>query len=283
MTVSPNKLPGIKRRFTWNMHYDCNYRCPYCFFEGKWQEYKKRNIYFSTQEMMKYWSRIYELYGCCYMLITGGEPFTYPDFINLISRLSEIHNPINISTNASGNLELFVKRVDSRRVSLSVSFQPHFEKLDNFLAKVKLLRNNKFDGCINFVAYPEFLDDIKDYSAKFKAIGEELKIIPFWGIYEGREYPFSYSDAQKEIVGVDASWFKKVRKKHSLCPAGFSSALIFPDGKVARCGQIGERVIIGNFFDSGFKLLDKQFACEAEYCPCDENKIFGEDESDANQ
>jgi len=265
-------------RFSWNIHYDCNYRCSYCFFEGKWNEYKKRNIYLHPEEWMKYWRRVYAKYGRCYILITGGEPFTYPDFIKLVSKLSQIHYPINISSNASRDLESFVRHIDPERVYLSVSFQPEFEKLENFLEKAKFLRRNKFDGCINFVAYPPFLKGIKYYVDKFKSVGEDLKIIPFWGKYNGKEYPYGYTQHEKEIIGIKDDWFNKVRKKGSLCPTGQRSALIFPDGKVARCGQIGERMLIGNFFDPEFRLLDGPLPCDAEACPCDEDVTWPEEE-----
>ncbi len=265
-------------RFTWNIHYDCNHRCPYCFFEGKWEEYKSRNIYLIPDEWVRYWNRIYEIYGRCYMLITGGEPFTYPNFIELIEKLSQIHYPINISTNASGDLNSFVSRINPNRVSLSVSFQPDFEKLDSFLEKVKFLRSHNFNGCINFVAYPPFIKQIAFYDKRFSSINENLKIIPFWGQYGGKEYPFAYTQEEKDIISINDSWFDKVRKKNSICPAGYNSALIFPDGKVARCGQIGEKMLIGNFFDVEFRLLDEQLPCDAESCPCDEDRLFGEKE-----
>jgi len=274
--VAAKKNLPIERRFTWNIHYACNYRCPYCFFEGRWAEYEKRNIYLSVKEWMGYWKNVYDKYGRCYMLITGGEPFIYPNFIDLIAELSKLHYPINISTNASGDLKSFVEKIDLERVSLSVSFQPYFEKLVPFLEKVKFLKKYRFSGCINFVAYPPFLKEISFYEDKFNAIGEKLKIIPFWGRYEDKDYPFAYSPDEKKLVGIDDSWFKKVRKKGSLCPAGYQSALIFPEGKVARCGQIGERMLIGSFTDMAFKLLDEQLPCDAEFCPCDENKLFGE-------
>lgn len=268
-----------QRRFTWNIHYECNFRCPYCFFEGKWDEYHKRNVYLSVDEWMRYWNKIWEKYGRCYILITGGEPFIYPNFIELIEGLSQVHYPINISTNASGDLESFVKKIDHERVSLSVSFQPDFDDLKTFLEKVRFLKEHKIDGCINFVAYPPYLKDIKGYVEKFALIGETLKVIPFWGKYQEKDYPVAYSQKEKELIGIDELWFNKVRKKGALCPAGNNSALIFPDGKIARCGQIGEKMLIGNFFDPEFKLLDEPLPCDAESCPCGEDRLFDEEQN----
>ena len=265
-------------RFTWNIHYACNFRCSYCFFEGKWEEYNKRNVYLSVNQWMEYWSRIYERYGRCYILITGGEPFTYPNFVELMVRLSQIHYPINISSNASKDLRSFALSINPERIYLSVSFQPEFERLETFLSKVKFIRGNKIDGCINFVAYPPYIKDIERYRKSFESIGETLKVIPFWGQFQGIDYPCGYTQGEEELIGIDSSWKKKVRKRGTLCIAGQKTALIFPDGKVARCGQIGEKMLIGNFFSPTFKLLDAPLPCVAEACPCDEGVIWPEEE-----
>jgi hypothetical protein len=62
--------------------------------------------------------------------------------------------------------------------------------------------------------------------------------------------------------------------KGEYCSAGHKSVLIFPDGKVARCGQIGERLLLGNIFTSGFKFFPKPMVCDAEMCPCLEKIIL---------
>src|SRR5690348_9626851 len=101
-----------KIRLTWNIHWSCNYRCSYCFFDAQWGELAKRNVYKTVDEWRIHWSRIHERYGRAYILINGGAPFTYPNFVELIYRLSQIHWPINISTNTSLHLEEFMDRVD---------------------------------------------------------------------------------------------------------------------------------------------------------------------------
>ncbi len=269
-------------RFTWNMLYDCNYRCSYCFFEGKWQEYRKRNIYLAPDEWLRYWKRIYDKYGPPYIVITGGEPFIYPGFIEIIKKLSEISFHINISSNSSGDLNKFVEEINPQKVSLSLSFQPEFDELEDFIKRVLFIRKYKFNGCINLVAYPPFFEDIDSYKAKFASIGESLKIISFFGEYQGRIYPEGYTQEERDSIGIDDAWFKKIRKRGSLCPAGQKTALIFPDGKVARCGQIGEDMVLGNFLAQDFKLLDSPLPCEAEYCPCDEGEVIPEDKKEEN-
>jgi len=265
-----------KVRFTWNISYDCNYRCSYCFFNGKWEEYRKRNTYLSVDEWMKYWNAIYEKHGKIFLVITGGEPFIYPNFINLIKRLSKICFHINISTNSSMNLSKFIQEIDPKNVSVSLSFQREFDTIDSFIERVKLVRKYNFKGCLNLVAYPPFLANLQGDKDKLKSeTGEEFKIIPFFGSYKDVKYPEGYNQEERKLIGIDDAWFDKVQKRGDLCSAGHTSALIFPDGKVSRCGQIGEKLIIGNLFDPGFDLLDGSMTCDTEYCPCQEYSIEG--------
>ena len=267
-----------KLRFTWIIHYACNYRCTYCFYyEGAgWEILKERNIYLTPEEWLKHWQRIYERYGRCYIAITGGEPFTYPNFLELISRLSKVHYPINISSNSSGDLDSFVQAVSPKRVSLSLSFHPQFDELDIFLERVRFLRDNKFDGCINFLAYPPYLNDLKYYINQFESIGEKLKIIPFRGIYREIAYPAGYTKEEKSLIGLKEERINKIRKKGTVCFAGRQSGLLLPDGEVSRCGQLWYNCIIGSFFDFNFKLSDEPQICSAETCPCDEDILWGE-------
>jgi len=264
-------------RFDWNMLYACNYRCPCCFFDGKWEEYSKRTVYKTVKEWMKYWKRIYEYYGRVFIVITGGEPFIYPDFINLIKNLSEIHYPINISTNGSGDLNNFVKEIDPGKVFLALAFHPDFSELKDILAKVKFLKDSRFSiDYINFCAYPPYLDKLDKYVEETEKAGEKLKVIPYCGTYNSVSYPDGYTKDQKEKLGINEVWEKNVTKKGILCAAGYKTALIFPDGDVARCGQIGEKFIIGKIFTNDFELLDKPLPCEADMCPC--LKIVSSDE-----
>ncbi|MCB4791214.1 MAG: radical SAM protein [Elusimicrobia bacterium] len=255
--------------FEWNMLYACNYRCPHCIFEGKWEEYGKRTVYLSVNEWMAHWQRIYDKYGRASVLITGGEPFIYPDFTSLVSKLSQLHYPINISTNGSLGLEEFVNKVDPQKVSITLSFQPNYDKLEDIIGKVKYLRKHDFQtGNINLCAYPGYLKEFNNYLKVASSQNEVLKVIPFYGNYNGFSYPESYNAEEKNMLGLDNTWKENVEKKGVMCAAGKKSALIFPDGKVARCGQIGERHLIGNIFDDNFTLLKKALPCDVEMCPC---------------
>ena len=107
--------------FEWNIIYACNFRCPHCIFDGKWEEYSPRTIYKNVKEWMRLWNTIFDKYGRSSILITGGEPFIYPDFSLLIEELARVHYPINISTNGSGDVRKFIRNESStERVSFEI-------------------------------------------------------------------------------------------------------------------------------------------------------------------
>ena len=261
-------------RFTWNMHWRCNYRCQYCFFEGRWEEYGRRFIEKSMEEWLACWRRILDRYGRAAVNMTGGEPFIFPDFVALVCGLSGLHWPINISTNASILWDEFIPAADPKRISVSVSFHPQYHQIGPFIERLKRLRAAGFGGCNNFVAFPPYLGDLPGLVARFQEIGESLKVIPFLGSHKGITYPDGYTAEQKKVLGMSDAWVDNKRRKGRSCLAGHRSALLLPDGNVARCGQIGDRHLIGNIFDPGFALLQNPAPCDVELCPCDEWKVI---------
>lgn len=258
-----------KISFEWNIAYQCNFRCPYCFFEGKWDEYGQRTVFLSVDEWMERWKEIYDRYGSVSIIVTGGEPFVYPHFIELIRDISSLHYPVNISTNGSGDIEKFTKMIDPRRVSVSLSFHPSHVDLDSILMKSRYLRARGFSSeFINWCAYPPFLPSMDSYLEKARLACETLKVIPFVGVYNGKSYPDGYSAEEKKKLGMGTVWEKNVKREGTRCAAGQRSALIFPDGKVARCGQVGERFLLGNIVAGDFRLMDSPLVCDAGLCPC---------------
>jgi organic radical activating enzyme len=61
-----------KISFSWDLHWACNYRCPYCWWHGRWDELAPRNRYPGTGNLVNIWKRIYEKYGEVHIEIAGG-------------------------------------------------------------------------------------------------------------------------------------------------------------------------------------------------------------------
>jgi MoaA/NifB/PqqE/SkfB family radical SAM enzyme len=261
--------------FTWDIHYKCNFRCPYCWFYEKWAGEGRRNIYLSPEEWFGHWKRIYDRYGKVRIEITGGEPFIYPGFIKLVKMLSSIHT-IKITNNMSGDIENFVKEIDPKAVTLDLNFHPLFADIDHFIKKALLLKNAGFKAGVCYLAYPPQMQLIDTFKKRFEEAGINFALAAFWGEYQGRRYPDSYTDEEKELIrpflgDIDRITYhlKGESTKGKLCNAGHRYAVVQADGKVIRCGQLADRMI-GNFLDADFHLLGKPEPCEADFCPCNE-------------
>ncbi|MBU1146985.1 MAG: radical SAM protein [Candidatus Omnitrophica bacterium] len=271
--------------FSWDLHYKCNYRCPYCWFHGKWEDMEKLNRYEPIDKWIGLWERVYHQCGSAHIDILGGEPFLYPDFIELIVRLSRLHD-IVITTNLSVHAEVFAREVDPLRVKVNATFHPLFADMEQFVKRALLLKEKGFSGSVVYLAYPSQIGKIPYYRQKFQEKGLPFSILTYWGQCRGISYPDGYTDEEKAIIhGSIASRggeeFQTVPKKVKgrLCHAGHRYAVIQGDGNVLRCGGGLSNESIGNFFDDNFKLLDGPLPCNAEFCRCNEWALLLEDKN----
>jgi organic radical activating enzyme len=271
--------------FEWLIHYKCNYRCPYCFFEGMWQELESRNRYRPLAEWLDAWERIRLTYGHSRIIITGGEPFIYPEFTALIEELSK-NFYIAFDTNLSCPKELlkdFVQRTTLDNVVMGLSFHPCFAEFAPFLEKALFLKNNRFHICVQYVSYPEQIAQMNIYRSKFEEEGFYFIPLPFRGHYQGKNYPAAFGEEEKQMIYQSIEKLEQehrarvekqlnqVKTKGQLCRAGQVYARVDNDGSIYRCGHYvtNNHKPMGSIFDNNFRLSDVPLPCEAEICPCE--------------
>lgn len=183
---------------------------------------------------------------------------------------------VKVTTNMSGDVENFTREIDPERVSLDMNFHILFSDLDIFIEKVLILKRAGFDGGVCFLAYPPQMNKIKYLSERFKNVGIGFALAAFWGEYNGKRYPESYTEEEKEIMRPFLGDINRINyhlnaksPKGKLCYAGYKYAGIHANGDVVRCGPLADKVI-GNILKDNFGLLDKPMPCEADVCPCNE-------------
>ena len=52
-----------KVNFVWDIHYRCNFRCPFCWFNGKWDELDGLNRNIPVAKLVGYWHRVLAFAG----------------------------------------------------------------------------------------------------------------------------------------------------------------------------------------------------------------------------
>jgi len=288
------KPPGFF--FTWDIHYQCNYYCTYCFLHFEPETSCIKAKYLELQEWVDIWESMYKQYGFCQISITGGEPFTYPNFIDLISVLQKWHT-FEFSTNLSWDTDEFMKKVKPERVRINSSFHPEFVSVQDFINKVLFLRNNKYQISITVVAYPPFLKDIAEYKNAFEKEGLGLIIFPYRGPCDDKKYPEAYTDSEKDFlkklgvsIGVEANkelyetWVERkvVREQDTICRMGQRYAKITPNGNAHRCCAAVHKDWgnLGNVTDNTFSFTKEPLLClqRSKNCVCHKAMILGEED-----
>lgn len=276
MQKSNNKV-----NFSWDIHWKCNYRCPYCWWYGRWEELCAHNYYPGIDRLIEVWERIYRLYGCVHIEITGGEPLIYPHFIDFLLKILKYHT-VGITTNLSGDVEEIVKKLkdDGNQFGIGATFHPLFADFNEFIKKAKFLRKNNFFPNILYLAWPPQIKDIPLYKSQFENNGFSFSILTFWGECQGKSYPDSYTDEEKKIINLalgkragENFQIKPIITEGRNCNAGHTYATIQPDGTALRCGGGGwggKNITVGNIFSDKFFLWDEPRACHSKYCPCNE-------------
>ncbi len=284
-----SKLPKRRLVLAWDMHYNCNYRCPYCFYTSAgWAELAKKNTYKSPQEWGEVWERMHARHGSCQLRITAGEPFTYPGFVEVIATITRWHD-VQVTTNGSrtDSLHKFVTAVDPAHAELDCTFHPLNTDFDLFLNNVLLLRKHGFTANVCYLAYPAQLAGMPDFKRRFAQNGVHMNLAMYWGAYQAKDYPFAYSSEErlliKEVIGQEIGPetvnLEPIPVRGKICGAGQRYAVVQADGKIYRCGQLcHEDQSIASIFAPEVKLLETGRPCPVDYCRCKEFQSAWEDD-----
>lgn len=292
--VSPiERHPPCRIHLSWNIHVACNYDCAYCWFHGHWEEFKAGNRYLQAAEWARHWERLNDRYGPVKVDIAGGEPFTYPGFLEILESVGR-RNVVLVSTNLSWGVERFIDRVDSARVEIAASFHPMYARAEAILEKILRLRKAGFHANVSLVAYPEYLHLLLEHADVFLSRGVSIDIQPFRGTWKGRIYPDAYTPTARALLErlmsgrhADEHYpeFPKERRENRLetsplaieyqlgrkptrgipCNAGALYGRLQADGAVTRCAQGG---YVGSFFDENFRMGEDAEPCPFKFCDC---------------
>lgn len=182
-----NKMQNKKsNRLEFHISYKCNNRCIFCSEQEFLNQFK--NYFINTGIVSKVLKK-YQLKSYEHVTLTGGEPSMHPDIFRILETAKALNYRIYIGTNGIKLSDYnFCQKVMPYIDELSFSVHGHnaeihnlhtqnknsFENIKKTLENVKKI-NKKADYFVNIVITKQnidYLEDIIDFVAKYKLIGQ---------------------------------------------------------------------------------------------------------------
>ncbi|MFA5856478.1 MAG: radical SAM protein [Candidatus Pacearchaeota archaeon] len=268
---------------TWTLDNLCNYDCPYCPIPSP---EKKEGVKAMNKEKLKlFFNRIHN----SNIILSGGEPFLIPDFLEICQLLINNKNKIYIYTNLSSDLVYeFAEKFTPGdiiyiRATLHINEIKKFNSKNKFIERYNYLIKKGFHVEVPIVMWPPIFKNFEKIYKEFVSYGIYLIPLSFFGKYKEKDYPESYT--KKELKTIK-KYFEKTNKdfkdnysnpteilktkvsyKGRPCLTGIKSFIINPHGNISRC--YSDHNSLGNIYsDNKINLFKEIKPCKANYCVC---------------
>lgn len=228
---------------------------------------------------------------------TGGEPFLFPNFIELCRILTRDHY-ISINSNLSlpNSLQLIdrvnAEAVDYIHCGVHLEDRTKHEGLSTLLQRLKMFADSGFAIFASLVMTPDAFGHFEQLNHSFQQIGVPLIPKALRGVFRQQHFPTNYTpeqvdkfiayseNAARELAENKSSAFRKsptvdpTVDRHFLdgfpsfsgtsCSAGKNFVRIDPDGRIYRCGKNTQ---IGDIHKNEINLFLEPRPCDDKACP----------------
>ncbi len=312
-------IKNLKRAFfvSWVLTNRCNFHCKNCItaHQAENPELTPEQIEQGAINLAKKINTLNP--KKCHTRFLGGEPTLIPDLTEKIIKFHETLNAKNIScciqTNLSQSAEFYAEMLEKlyssckdKNVVYSVqtSFYPDFSNFNEYLSKLKILRENFGEKLllVKFVADDSNYDEINSYYEKIKAEGFSVDFYPnmanLYNLKGSTDFDNSNLDKTTLLKEQPTKTFKKGQSlevkfeddsilyfknynqfmiyqgidnvifEKNYCSAGFNSIRVEADGSVYRSAAAcikEEKSRLGSITD-GFEFYNNIEKCTTSLC-----------------
>ncbi|MFA5856476.1 MAG: radical SAM protein [Candidatus Pacearchaeota archaeon] len=275
------KIEGLN--INWQIDYFCNYECPYCPILIPDKKNNKQKI--NPEKIHEFFKNIHN----SNIVISGGEPFLFPKFVEICKSITNNNNKISIITNLSSD-EIFdfanninPESISYIRASLHLTELKKYNSKKEFIERYNYLVKKGFHVEVPIVMWPPIFKNIYKIYNEFVNKGIYLIPMSFFGEYKGKTYPEAYTRKEHELIKklfentvhnfkIKTNNYteisnKKISFKGKHCSAGLIYIVILPNGNIRRC--FSENIILGNIESSKeLELFKEKKICISKYCLC---------------
>ncbi|MBN2776020.1 MAG: radical SAM protein [Bacteroidales bacterium] len=271
-TDNKYNLKKFPYRINWEITQQCNFNCSYCSNAATVNKTPPPLVYAPIQ-LSEFFLRTGRNW---LILITGGEPFLYPNFVDVCHELSKNHH-LQITTNlSSSKIFEFAEKINPDKIfNINASYH-HEIRADNdlhqdFLKKCIILKDNGFPILVNLIAHPSFINTVKTDAEYFTKLGLECIIFGFRGTYKNKTYPQAYKNSELDLIksfSQDDTEIKIALNKLNFygyyCDAGNRYFGLKQNGDLIRCFTLSKK--IGNLFTGDFPKKLESHPCISHQC-----------------
>ena len=254
----------------WYITDTCNFSCPECAGNAKRLKEKYAPEVIKIKELRHFLKGFDRKIRISF---TGVEPFLVKNIIKIFSVITKKHYISLVTNLVSPNIKEFARKINPDRVEIIVASAHMLELknrnlLDTFLSNCQLLMRKGFKIKVTEVGYPFIADKADEYRKVFQEIGLDLTFNCFRGIWQKRQYPDAYTEAEMNVFKLNDSLEtspETFNQKGNLCNAGYNIAVIMNNLEIQPCFGIEKNI---GSISAGIKLSKNLIRCPVEKCGC---------------
>lgn len=195
----------------WALTNKCSYRCSYCpkkLHSGDIPVIDYSAIKVFCEKLCEHYAKLNKQ---IYVNISGGEPTTHKDFLQIVELFKKMEMKVGLISNGSAPIK-FWKEVEAKLDRLHLSYHSESAKIDHFMEVITIF-HDKINVHINVMMYPDNFDKCFEV-AKMLANTFPSITISLAKLYVNiGNIPYHYSQEQLKILDTaDIRSFSDVKK-----------------------------------------------------------------------
>jgi len=285
LDIPPYAFYIIKKDYlniTWFIDRRCNLQCSYCKTHTTEQDSFFAD--YSPEEINEMFRTIHDrTEKKLNIQITGGEPFMFPKFIEIVSLLSE-YSKLTIQTNLTLSNVPEISKVKNPKNIIQIEGTYHEQAIgtdkamfETLVRNVNTLTDNGFYVVLNYLAFPKDWGNLSDKIKGLKTLMPKAVItaLPI----RTADYPRAYTQEQRDCLysaiksqkqaRIDSAENNKIFKGVD-CGAGESFLVISNKGEIYPCTSAmhSEKMYMANITKLDGFFLKRIGKCPFETCAC---------------